>query len=198
MKFIIAITCLLVIYNCLCHHYVNGNNLRSSAENEILAQQYLTQAGLRFPSNGKDEDKWITLCAVKARVANTGISEKKDIQRCTTTTGGEILEIRVVDTEHNFRCGWRTETYAANTLLNYKQLITNQYKSAISAAITAKESNIVINLLQEKQNQHVFNLEVASNKAAAMLEATATGMSWWGGGGNCAVKLEGRVKHLVY
>ncbi|CAF1121888.1 unnamed protein product [Adineta steineri] len=198
MKFFIAVTCLLVIYNCLCYHYVNGKHLTSSSKNEILAQKYLTKAGLKFPPNGKDDDKWITLCSVKARVANTGLSEKKDKQRCKATVGGEILEIRVVETENNFRCGWNTDSYASGTLLKYKQDIIDQYKSAINAAVTAKEPKVLINLLEEKQNQHIVNLDVATNKDTAMLEAIATGKSWWGGGGSCAVKLEGRVRRLAY
>ena len=54
---------------------------------------------------GKGRDKWITLYSVKARVASTGRKTKHDVQRCTTTVGGEILETRVVQTETNWKCG---------------------------------------------------------------------------------------------
>ncbi|CAF3366337.1 unnamed protein product [Rotaria sp. Silwood2] len=193
MKFTIAITCLLLIYCCLYRHFADGNS-----EYEQVAQRYLTKTGLKIPANGEDGDKWVTLCTVKARVASTSRRTTHDVKRCTATVGGEILETRVVETENNWRCGWRTETYASNTLLNYKQVIKNQYQSAINAAIKAKESEAVINLLEEKQNLHVFNLEVATNKDTGMLEATATGLSWWRGGGSCAVKLEARILRLAY
>ncbi|CAF1048496.1 unnamed protein product [Didymodactylos carnosus] len=167
-------------------------------QDEQIAQTYLTRAGLRISANGEGGDKWITLCTVKARVASTGFKTKYDVKRCTATVGGEILETRVVETENNFRCGWRTETYASKLLLNYKQTIMNQYKSAINGAIKAKEPEKIINLLQEKQNLHIFNFEVATNKDTAMSEATATDLSLWRGGGSCAVKLEGRVLRLAY
>jgi len=193
MKFTIAITCLLLIYSCLYRHFADGNS-----QYEQVAQKYLAKAGLKIPAKGEGGDKWITLCTVKARVASTGLKTKHDVKRCTTTVGGEILETRVVETEKNWRCGWHTETYTSNTLLNYKQTIRNQYQSAINAAMKAKESEAVINLLEKNQNLHVLNLEVATNKDTAMLEATATGLSWWRGGGSCAVKLEARVLRLAY
>ena len=78
--------------------------------------------------------------------------------------------------------------------MNYKQTINNQYESAIKA----KEWQGVIDFLEKQQNLHTYNLEVATNKNAAMLQAIATGLSWWRGGGSCAVKLEGRVLRLAY
>jgi len=223
MKFTIAVTCLLLVYGCLYCHCVNGNRRTvqrhrgqhdltvhrrvvadavksavGSPEDEQIAQTYLTSAGLAIPATGVDGDIWIELCSVKARVSSTSLETTHDVKRCTRTVGGEILETRVVETEDNYSCGWRNEVYASGTLLTYKQTIINKYKSAISAALKAKESETVINLLQEKENAHVFNLEVATNKDTAMLEATATGLSWWGGGGSCAVKLEGRVLRLAY
>lgn len=193
MKFIITITCLLLIYSGFCHHFANGNS-----EYEQIAQGYLNRAGLRISAHGEGADKWVTLCSVKARVASTGWRTKHDKQRCTTTVGGEILETRVIETENNWRCGWRTETYASNTLLRYKELINNQYQSAINAAVRAKESGAAISFLEEQKTLHTFNLEVATNRDTAMLEATATGLSRYRGGGSCAVKLEARVRHLAY
>ncbi|CAF1389405.1 unnamed protein product [Rotaria magnacalcarata] len=69
---------------------------------------------------------------------------------------------------------------------------------AIDAATKAKETEAVINLLEEKQNLHFFNLEVGTNKNTAMLEATTTSLSWWRGGGSCAVKLEARALRLAH
>ena len=193
MKFTITITCLLVIYCCLHRHFVDG-----SSDYQQVAQRYLNQVGLRISANGEDSDKWITLCSVKARVASTGRRTKHDVKRCTATVGGEILETRIIETEPNWRCGYRSEVYASNTLVSYKQIINNQNQSAINAAISAKESTVVLNLMAGQQNLHIFNLEIATNKDAAFLEATATGLSYWRGGGSCAVKLEGRVRRLAY
>lgn len=201
MKVIITFTCLSLIYSCLYSHCADGMVVRSVSKisnDEQVAQKYLTEAGLKFPANGEGGDKWITLCTVKARVASTSYSTQHDVKRCTTTVGGEILETRVVETENNWRCAWRQEVYTSNTLLSYKQTIDNQYKSAIEAAGKAKELEVVIKLLEEQRRLHIFNLEVATNKDTAMLEATATGLSFWRGGGSCAVKLEGRVRHLAY
>lgn len=192
-KLTVAFICLLLINSCMCRRSTGDNS-----KYEQVAQRYLEKVGLKIPANGEGRDKWITLCTVKARVASTSLNTKHDVQRCTATVGGEILETRVVETEHNWRCGWRTEVYTMNTLLKYKQTINNQYESAIKAAAKAKEVQGVLDFMEKQQKLHVHNLEVATNKDTAMLEAKATGLSWWGGGGSCAVKLEGRVLHLAY
>lgn len=192
-KFIVAFIGLLLINSRVCVPLADENS-----EYEQVARKYLKNAGLNIPAKGEGSEQWITLCTVKARVASTSWSTTHDVKRCTATVGGEILETRVAETEENWKCGWRNEVYTSNTLLNYKETINNQYETAIKAAVEAKEVKGVLDYLQKEQSLHVYNLEVATNKDTAMLEATATGDPFWGPGGSCAVKLEGRVLRLAY
>ncbi|UJR07123.1 hypothetical protein I4U23_011411 [Adineta vaga] len=169
-----------------------------SAQDDVKerATNFLARAGLTIPPQGLDEDKWITLCEVRARIANAGIKPKTDTQTCTKTTGGEILEMRVIRREE-WSCSWSTESYSSGTLLNYQNTLVDQYDSAIKLAVEAGDK-AAVDYMESMKRQHNQNLQVATNRDAAKLTATATSAAWWKSGANCDLVLEGRVRRLVY
>ncbi|CAF1202985.1 unnamed protein product, partial [Adineta ricciae] len=97
---------------------------------------------------------------------------KTDTQTRAKTANGEILETRVVRREE-WRCSWSTESYAS---------------AGDKAAVDYMES---------MKRQHNENLQVATNRDAAKLTATATSAGWWKSGANCDLVLEGRVRRLI-
>ncbi|CAF1424305.1 unnamed protein product, partial [Rotaria sp. Silwood1] len=89
------------------------------------AANFLARVGLTIPPTGQGEDQWVALCEVKARITDAELTEKRVTQTCTKTTGGEILEIRVIR-RAAWRCSWSTESYSSGTLLNYQQTLASQ------------------------------------------------------------------------
>jgi len=166
---------------------------KKKANVQASTAKFLSKVGLTVPPNGKG-DKWITLCEVKARVAHTGLEEKKDTQTCTMTAKGEIKETRVKVIEE-WSCSYNTERYSSGTMLKYQNNIEQKYDSAIKLAVLARDKVVAENMRTMKK-QHTQNLQVATNRDTAKLTATATGAAFWGGGGNCDLVLEGRVNEL--
>ncbi|UJR38755.1 hypothetical protein I4U23_031420 [Adineta vaga] len=169
-----------------------------SAQGDVKerAANFLARVGLTIPPQGVGEDTWIALCEVKARITDAGISPKRDTRTCTKTTGGEILETRVIRREE-WRCSWSTESYSSGTLLNYQNTLVNQYNSGIKLAIEAGDK-AAVDYMETMKSQHTQNLQVATNRDAAKLTATATSAAWWRSGANCDLVLEGRVRRLAY
>ncbi|CAF1597114.1 unnamed protein product [Didymodactylos carnosus] len=156
------------------------------------AKKFLAKVNLTVSPNGTGY-KWITLCQVKARVADTGFEEKENTQTCTYTAHGMISGVK--ENGEQWRCSYNSEFYASGTMLTYENEITNKYEAAIKLAGEAKYK-AAVELLQSMESQHIQRLKVAANKDSAKLTATATGAAFFGGGGNCDLTLEGFVNQL--
>ncbi|CAF0927257.1 unnamed protein product [Adineta ricciae] len=186
---------LVIFFSIYLFFLVGFDQVNAQGDVKERATSFLARVGLTIPPQGVDEDKWITLCEVKARIADAGIKPKTDTQTCTKTANGEILETRVVRREE-WRCSWSTESYASGTLLNYQNTIINQYDSAIKIAAEAGDK-AAVDYMESMKRQHNENLQVATNRDAAKLTATATSAGWWKSGANCDLVLEGRVRRLI-
>jgi len=157
------------------------------------AQQFLAQVNLTIPPSGTGY-QWISLCQIKTEAINA-IGENHDTKSCTYTAHGDIKQTRVKENGPISRCSYSNEFYASGTMLTYENTISNQYDAAIKLAGEAKYT-AAVDLMQSMKAEHVQNLRVAANKDSAKLTATANSASWFGGGGNCDLSLEGLVNEL--